>query len=75
MCVSHTKRVGENKSFYNCKSSQTLCSLVLSKKKLLFELNIIIELPQIAKGLSNCSENVITVILLLSFSSVNVNAF
>ena len=32
VCVSHTKRVGENKSFYNCKSSQTCCSLVLSKK-------------------------------------------
>ena len=33
VCVSHTKRIGENKSFYNCKSSQTCCSLVLSKKK------------------------------------------
>ena len=33
VCISHTKRVGENKSFYNCKSSQTCCSLVLSKKK------------------------------------------
>ena len=32
MCVSHTKRVGGNKSFYNCESSQTCCSLVLSKK-------------------------------------------
>ena len=32
VCVSHTKRVGENKSFYNCKSSQTCCSLVLSQK-------------------------------------------
>ena len=32
VCVSHTKRVGENKSFYNCKSSQTCYSLVLSKK-------------------------------------------
>ena len=32
VCVGHTKRVGENKSFYNCKSSQTCCSLVLSKK-------------------------------------------
>ena len=32
VCVSHTKRVGENKSFYNCKNSQTCCSLVLSKK-------------------------------------------
>ena len=32
VCVSHTKRVGENKSFYNCKSSQTCCSLALSKK-------------------------------------------
>ena len=31
VCGSHTKRVGENKSFYNCKSSQTCCSLVLSK--------------------------------------------
>ena len=28
VCVSHTKRVGENKSFYNSKSSQTCCSLV-----------------------------------------------
>ena len=32
VCVSHTKCVEENKSFYNCKSSQTCCSLVLSKK-------------------------------------------
>ena len=32
VCVSHTKRVGENKSFYNWKSPQTCCSLVLSKK-------------------------------------------
>ena len=32
VCVSHTKRVGENKSFYNCRSSQTSCSLVLSEK-------------------------------------------
>ena len=32
VCVSHTKRVVGNKSFYNCKSSQTCCSLVLSKK-------------------------------------------
>ena len=32
VCVSHTKHVGENKSFYNCKSSQTCCSLVLSNK-------------------------------------------
>ena len=28
VCVSHTKRVGENKPFYNSKSSQTCCSLV-----------------------------------------------
>ena len=32
VCVSHTKCVGENKSFYNCKSSQTYCSLVSSLK-------------------------------------------
>ena len=32
VCVSHTKCVGENKLFYNCKSSQTCCSLVLSKQ-------------------------------------------
>ena len=30
VCVSHTKRVRENKSFYNCKSSQMCCSLVLA---------------------------------------------
>ena len=30
VCVSHTKRVGENNSFYNCNSLQTCCSLVLS---------------------------------------------
>ena len=28
--VSHTKRVGENESFYNSRSSQTCCSLVQS---------------------------------------------
>ena len=32
VCVCHTKRVGQNKSFYNCKSLQTCCLLVLSKK-------------------------------------------
>ena len=32
VCICHTKRVGQNKSFYNCKSLQTCCSLVLSKK-------------------------------------------
>ena len=32
VCVCHTKRVGQNNLFYNCKSSQTCCSLVLSKK-------------------------------------------
>ena len=29
VCASHTKRVGENKKFYNSSSSQTRCSLVL----------------------------------------------
>ena len=32
VCVSNTKRVGENESFYNFNSSQTCCSLVLSLK-------------------------------------------
>ena len=28
VCASHTKRVGENKKFYNSKNSQKCCSLV-----------------------------------------------
>ena len=35
VCVSHTKRVGKIKSFYNCKSSHTCCLLVLPKNFLL----------------------------------------
>ena len=34
VCASHTKRVGENKSFYNSRSSQKCCSLVYPFKSI-----------------------------------------
>ena len=34
--ASHTKRVGENKSFYNSRSSQKCCSLVYPFKIILY---------------------------------------
>ena len=34
MCASHTKRVGENKKFYNSKISQKCCSLVYLRHNL-----------------------------------------